>query len=96
MPRKKQWIGRKKVGKHPARWVFKPKRSNTDVFAGVAHGSLADNKPLALECGVIHNNGLLPERFTTLDLSLRCQSPSWCIKFLQNNGIYPASINEIN
>ena len=37
---------------------------------------MGDDKPLAFECGIIYNNGLLPERFTTLVLCVRCQSPS--------------------
>ena len=88
MPKKRLWTGRKKVKKHPTRWTFSERQANNGIFKSLAEGSLGDDKPLAFECGIIYNDGLLPERFTTLHLSVRCQSPSWCDNFLRNYGIY--------
>ena len=83
------WRGHKKKGTNPFRWKYVPRCCKRDIFEKVFNGALADDKPLALEVGTIYNNGILPECFTTLDLLVGLNSPSWNHKFLKNNGLFP-------
>ena len=58
MPRQKHWRGYRKRGTNPSRWKFERKVAKNDVFDSIVNGSLANDKPLALEVGIIYNDGL--------------------------------------